>query len=296
MEEVESMGLVYIDGKFVPKEEAKVSVFDHAFLYGDAVFEGIRAYNGRVFRLEEHIDRLYDSARAIWLEIQIPKKEMMEIVAESCRKNNLKDAYIRLVVTRGVGDLGLDPRKCHGNASIVCIADKIALYPEEFYEKGLKAITAATRRNYGEVLAPQVKSNNYLPNIMAKIEAITAGCLEAICMSREGFVTEGTGDNIFIVKDGTLKTPHPAVGILKGVTRKAIMELAEQEGIPVEETFMNRFDVYTADEIFFTGTAAEVIPVVEVDSRKIGEGVPGPITKKLRSLFMELVKKEGYPI
>jgi branched-chain amino acid aminotransferase len=290
------MGLVYIDGKFVPKEEAKVSVFDHAFLYGDAVFEGIRAYNGRVFRLEEHIDRLYDSARAIWLEIQIPKKEMMEIVAESCRKNNLKDAYIRLVVTRGVGDLGLDPRKCHGNASIVCIADKIALYPEEFYEKGLKAITAATRRNYGEVLAPQVKSNNYLPNIMAKIEAITAGCLEAICMSREGFVTEGTGDNIFIVKDGTLKTPHPAVGILKGVTRKAIMELAEQEGIPVEETFMNRFDVYTADEIFFTGTAAEVIPVVEVDSRKIGEGVPGPITKKLRSLFMELVKKEGYPI
>ncbi|AER67427.1 branched-chain amino acid aminotransferase [Thermovirga lienii DSM 17291] len=290
------MGLVYIDGKFVPKEEAKVSVFDHAFLYGDAVFEGIRAYNGRVFRLEEHIDRLYDSARAIWLEIKIPKKEMMEIVAESCRKNNLKDAYIRLVVTRGVGDLGLDPRKCHGNASIVCIADKIALYPEEFYEKGLKAITAATRRNYGEVLAPQVKSNNYLPNIMAKIEAITAGCLEAICMSREGFVTEGTGDNIFIVKDGTLKTPHPAVGILKGVTRKAIMELAEQEGIPVEETFMNRFDVYTADEIFFTGTAAEVIPVVEVDSRKIGEGVPGPITKKLRSLFMELVKKEGYPI
>jgi len=290
------MTVVYVNGKFVPKEEAKVSVFDHAFLYGDAVFEGIRAYNGRVFRLEEHIDRLYDSAKAIWLEIEMPKKEMMEVVAESCRQNNLKDAYIRLVVSRGVGDLGLDPRKCHGNSSIICIADKIALYPEEFYEKGLKAITAATRRNYGEVLAPQVKSNNYLPNIMAKIEAITAGCLEAICMSREGYVTEGTGDNIFIVKDGVLKTPHPAVGILKGVTRKAIMELAEQEGIPVEETFMNRFDVYTADEIFFTGTAAEVIPVVEVDSRKIGDGVPGPITKKLRSLFMDLVKKEGYPI
>jgi len=290
------MTVVYMNGKFVPKEEAKVSVFDHAFLYGDAVFEGIRAYNGRVFRLEEHIDRLYDSAKAIWLEIEMPKKEMMEVVAESCRQNNLKNAYIRLVVSRGVGDLGLDPRKCHGNSSIICIADKIALYPEEFYEKGLKAITAATRRNYGEVLAPQVKSNNYLPNIMAKIEAITAGCLEAICMSREGYVTEGTGDNIFIVKDGVLKTPHPAVGILKGVTRKAIMELAEQEGIPVEETFMNRFDVYTADEIFFTGTAAEVIPVVEVDSRKIGDGVPGPITKKLRSLFMDLVKKEGYPI
>ena len=290
------MTVVYMNGKFVPKEEAKVSVFDHAFLYGDAVFEGIRAYNGRVFRLEEHIDRLYDSAKAIWLEIEMPKKEMMEVVAESCRQNNLKNAYIRLVVSRGVGDLGLDPRKCHGNSSIICIADKIALYPEEFYEKGLKAITAATRRNYGEVLAPQVKSNNYLPNIMAKIEAITAGCLEAICMSREGYVTEGTGDNIFIVKDGVLKTPHPAVGILKGVTRKAIMELAEQEGIPVEETFMNRFDVYTADEIFFTGTAAEVIPVVEVDSRKIGDGVPGPITRKLRSLFMDLVKKEGYPI
>jgi len=290
------MTVVYMNGEFVPKEEAKVSVFDHAFLYGDAVFEGIRAYNGRVFRLEEHIDRLYDSAKAIWLEIEMPKKEMMEVVAESCRQNNLKNAYIRLVVSRGVGDLGLDPRKCHGNSSIICIADKIALYPEEFYEKGLKAITAATRRNYGEVLAPQVKSNNYLPNIMAKIEAITAGCLEAICMSREGYVTEGTGDNIFIVKDGVLKTPHPAVGILKGVTRKAIMELAEQEGIPVEETFMNRFDVYTADEIFFTGTAAEVIPVVEVDSRKIGDGVPGPITRKLRSLFMDLVKKEGYPI
>lgn len=290
------MTVVYLDGQFVPKEEARVSVFDHCFLYGDGVFEGIRAYNGRVFRLEEHIERLYDSARAICLHISLPKEEMMEVVAETCRRNKLRDAYIRLVVSRGVGDLGLDPRKCHGNASVVCIADKIALYPEEYYKKGLNVVTAATRRNYGEVLAPQIKSCNYLPNIMAKIEAVNADAQEAVCMSREGFVAECTGDNIFIVKNGVVKTPHPAVGILVGVTRKMAMEMACKQGYCVEETFMNRFDLYTADEIFLTGTAAEIVPVVRIDGRDVGNGKPGAITKSIRSAFLEAVKEEGYAI
>lgn len=290
------MTVVYLNGQFVDKEEAKVSVFDHCFLYGDGIFEGIRAYNGRVFRLEEHIDRLYDSARAICLHMTVTKEEMMEIVAETCRRNKLRDAYIRLVVSRGVGDLGLDPGKCHGNASIVCIADKIALYPREFYEKGLSVITAATRRNYGEVLAPQIKSCNYLPNIMAKIEAVNAGAQEAVCMSREGFVAECTGDNIFIVKNGIVKTPHPGVGILIGVTRKMAMELACKQGYCVEETFINRFDLYTADEIFLTGTAAEVVPVSRIDGRDVGDGKPGPVTGSIRSAFVKAVKEEGYPI
>ncbi|WP_029165513.1 branched-chain-amino-acid transaminase [Aminiphilus circumscriptus] len=290
------MSVIYLNGQYVPAEEAKVSVFDHCFLYGDGVFEGIRAYNGRVFRLEEHIDRLYDSAKAIWLPISLSKEEMMEIVAETCRRNNLRDAYIRLVVGRGVGDLGLDPRKCHGNTSVVCIAASISLYPEEFYEKGLKVITAATRRNYGEVLAPQVKSCNYLPNIMAKIEAVNAGVLEAICMSREGYVAECTGDNIFLVKNGVVKTPHSAVGILLGVTRNAVIDVARNAGYVVEETFLNRWDIYTADEIFLTGTAAEVIPVVEVDLRSVGDGKPGPVTKRIRDVFSKLVRSEGYEI
>ncbi|MCF7936623.1 MAG: branched-chain-amino-acid transaminase [Synergistales bacterium] len=290
------MSVVYLDGKYVPKEEAKISVFDHGFLYGDGVFEGIRAYGGRVFRLEEHIDRLYDSARAISLRITTGKEEMMEVVAETCRRNDLRDAYIRLVVSRGVGDLGLDPRKCDGNASIVCIAASITLYPEEFYEKGLRLITAATRRQYGEVLPPQVKSCNYLPNIMAKMEAVNAGALEAICMTREGYVAECTGDNIFLVKDGVVRTPHPAAGILNGITRKAVMDRAVELGYQVEEDFMNRFDIYTADEIFLTGTAAEVIPVVEVDARPVGDGTPGPIARRLRGAFQEMVSSEGYPI
>ncbi len=290
------MGKVYINGKFYPKEEAKISVFDHGFLYGDGVFEGIRAYNGRIFRLKEHIDRLYDSAKAIMLEIPVSKEEMMEICAKSCRENNLRDAYIRLVVSRGVGDLGLDPRKCKGNATIVCIADAIQLYPEEFYENGLKVITAATRRNYGEVLPPQIKSCNYLPNIMAKIEAITAGVLEAVCMTREGYVAECTGDNIFIVKNGVIVTPPTFVGILVGITRNAIMEIARDLGYEVKEEVFTRYDLYTADEVFLTGTAAEVVGVVEIDSRTIGDGKPGPITKKLREEFMKLVRSEGYPI
>ncbi|SDX95752.1 branched chain amino acid aminotransferase apoenzyme [Acetomicrobium thermoterrenum DSM 13490] len=289
------MTVVYVNGEYVPKEEAKVSVYDHGFLYGDGVFEGIRAYAGRIFRLEEHIDRLYDSAKAIWLEIPISKEEMMEVCAETCRRNELKDAYIRLVVSRGTGDLGLDPRKCP-KATVVCIADKIALYPEEFYQKGLKAATAATRKNYGEVLPPQVKTCNYLPNIMAKIESIVAGAQECFCMSREGYLTEGSGDNVFLVKNGVVKTPHPAVGILIGVTRNAVIELAKKLGYPVEETFLTRYDVYTADEAFVTGTAAEMVAVVEVDGRKIGNGKPGPVTEKLREEFRKLVTSEGYPI
>jgi len=207
------------------------------------------------------------------------KKEMMEVCAETCRRNQLKDAYIRLVVSRGVGDLGLDPRNCK-KTTIVCIADQIALYPEEFYKKGLKAATAATRKNYGEVLPPQVKTCNYLPNIMAKIESLVAGAQECFCMSREGYLTEGSGDNVFLVKKGVVKTPHPATGILIGVTRNAIIELAKKLGYPVEETFLTRYDVYTADEAFVTGTAAEMVAVVEVDGRKIGDGKPGPVTEK----------------
>lgn len=286
---------VYVNGSFLPKEEAKVSVYDHCFLYGDGVFEGIRAYKGRIFRLEEHIDRLYDSAKAIWLDIPIEKEEMMEICAESCRKNRIVEGYIRLIVSRGVGDLGLDPRKCTSGPGIICIADRITLFPEEYYAKGLKAITAATRRNYGEVLAPQIKTCNYLPNIMAKIEAITAGAFEAVCMSREGYVTEGTGDNIFIVKKGVIRTPLSASGILVGITRKVVMELACELKYYVEETFLNRFDLYTADEIFLTGSAAEVIPVVEIDSRKIGTGAPGPVTGSLREAFIKITQTEGYP-
>lgn len=288
------MALIYVNGEFCPEEEASISVFDHGFLYGDGVFEGIRAYSGRIFRLEEHIERLYDSAKAIWLEIPMTREEMMEVCAESCRRNSLVDGYIRLVVSRGVGDLGLDPRKCSSGATIVCIAASVKAFPEELYEKGLKVITAATRRNYGEVLAPQIKTCNYLPNIMAKIEAITAGCFEAICMSREGYVSEGSGDNIFIVKNGVIRTPHTAAGILNGVTRKSVIEIGEKRGFKVEETFLNRYDLYTADEIFLTGTGAEIIPVIEIDSRVIGDGKPGPVSEKIRKDYHDIVRSEGY--
>ncbi|MBN1332428.1 MAG: branched-chain-amino-acid transaminase [Synergistales bacterium] len=288
------MSVIYVNGKFLPSEEAMISVFDHGFLYGDGVFEGIRAYSGRIFKLEEHMDRLYDSAKAIWMDIPLSKQEMMEVCAGSCRRNGIVDGYIRLVVSRGVGDLGLDPRKCDRGPTIVCIAATVEAFPEELYEKGLKVITAATRRTYGEVLAPQVKTCNYLPNIMAKIEAITAGMFEAICMSREGYVSEGSGDNVFIVKDGVIKTPHPAAGILKGVTRQTIIDLARSGNYVVEETFLNRYDLYTADEIFLTGTGAEIIPVIEIDSRIIGDGTPGPVSREMRKEYLELVRREGY--
>lgn len=286
---------VYINGKFVPEEEAKISVFDSGYLYGDGVFEGIRAYNGRVFRLEEHIDRFLDCARAISLRLGESKEELCKIVAETCAKNDMRDAYIRLVASRGAGDMGLNPAT-KKNPSVVCIACQIALYPEEEVKKGINVIVAATRRNYGEVLAPQIKSLNYLPNIMARLEAHNAGASEAICMSREGYVAECTGDNVFVVKNGVLKTPHPGIGILLGITRKAVMEIARGMNKEVQETFMNRFDLYTADEIFVTGTAAEVVPVSRIDGREVGDGKIGPITEEIRKRYMQMVQAEGYPI
>lgn len=284
---------IYIDGVFYPKEEAKVSVFDHCLLYGDGIFEGIRVYNGRVFRMEEHMERLWESAACINLKIPASQDEMKEIIAGTCRENGIADGYVRLLVTRGAGDLGLNPQKCPV-ASVICIAAQIQLYPAEFVEKGLRVITAATRRNYGEVLAPQIKSCNYLPNIMGVIEANNAGAQEAIFMTREGYVAECTADNIFVVKKGTLKTPHHGAGILRGITRGVVLELAERLAIPAEETFLNRWDLYTADEMFITGSAAELVPISEIDSRVIG-GM-GPITRRLGEAFTEEAQTTGYPI
>lgn len=287
------MGLIiYLNGQYVPEEEAKVSVFDHGFLYGDGVFEGIRAYHNRVFRLPEHINRLFDSAQAINLNIPLTKEEMTEVVLETLRRNNLRDGYVRLVVSRGKGDLGLDPRKC-SQATVVNIASSIALYPPELYEKGMDVITVPTRRNIPEGVNPKIKSLNYLNNVMAKIEANLAGVAEAILLNQEGFVAEATGDNIFIVKNGILKTPPTYSGVLEGVTRNAVIELAKKRGIPVEETVLPRYDLFVADECFLSGTAAELIPVIKVDGRTIGDGKPGPIFNQLLAEFRELAKVNG---
>ncbi|AYO30181.1 branched-chain-amino-acid transaminase [Biomaibacter acetigenes] len=286
---------VYVNGEYFPKEEARISVFDHGFLYGDGVFEGIRAYDGRVFRLKEHIDRLYNGARAIMLDIPLTKQQMIEVVLETLRRNQLRDAYIRLVVSRGEGDLGLDPRKCH-KPTIVCITDKIVLYPDKMYEEGLEIITAATRRNPPEAVNPQMKSLNYLNNIMAKIEANLAGVPEALILNVDNYVAECTGDNIFIVKNGVIITPPTYAGLLIGITRNAIIEAAQNLGIKVEEKLFTRYEVYTADECFLSGTAAEAIPVVKVDGRVIGEGKPGPVTKQILKAFKELIKNDGEKI
>lgn len=284
--------IIYRDGQYVDSQDAKLSIFDHGFLYGDGIFEGIRAYNGRVFKLKEHIDRLYESADSILLKIEISRQEMMDIVLETVRQNNLSDAYIRLVVSRGVGDLGLDPRKCPKSA-IFCIASSITLYPQSMYENGLEVITASTRRNNVDALNARIKSLNYLNNIMAKIEANRAGVLEALMLNQQGYVCEATGDNIFIIKDGVLKTPPVYVGALKGITRDTVIRLAEQKGIPVVEDLFTLHDIYVADECFLTGTAAELIPVVKVDSRSVNDGKPGPIFKKLLASFRELTQIEG---
>lgn len=286
---------IYVDGQYYPKEEAKISVFDHGFLYGDGVFEGIRAYNGRVFKLKEHIDRLYNGARGIMINVPLTKEEMIEVVLETLRRNQLQDAYIRLVISRGAGDLGLDPKKC-SKPTVVCIADKIVLYPEELYENGMEIITAATRRNRPEGVNPQMKSLNYLNNIMAKLEANLAGAPEALLLNNEDYVAECTGDNIFIVKNGVLITPPPYVGILVGITRNAIIETAGRLGIKVEEKVFTRYEVFTADECFLSGTAAEAVPVVKVDGRPIADGKPGPITKQIIKEFKELIKTEGMEI
>ncbi len=287
--------VIFMNGKLVPENEAVISVFDHGYLYGDGVFEGIRAYNGRVFKLEEHVQRLYESAHSIMLPIAYSKEEMIQAVVDTVNANKLRDAYIRLVVSRGVGDLGLDPRKCKESQGVI-IADKIVLYPEELYEQGLTVVTVATRRNIADALDPKLKSLNYLNNIHAKIEANRAGVLEALMTNSQGYVCEGTGDNIFIYRKGKLITPPPYLGILVGITREAVIDLARQEGIPLEEAPFTRHDVYVADECFLTGTAAEVIPVIEADMRTIGTGKPGPITLLLMDKFRELTQSEGTPL
>ncbi|MCK8817744.1 branched-chain-amino-acid transaminase [Natroniella sulfidigena] len=283
---------IFLNDRLVEKEEAKISVFDHGFLYGDGIFEGIRAYNGRIFRFEEHLDRLYESAKAIMLEIPLGKDEMREAVLKTIRANDLEDAYIRLVVSRGVGDLGLDPNKCD-QATVIIIASDITLYPEEFYEEGLDVVTVPTRRNIPEALNPRIKSLNYLNNILAKIEANQAGVLEAVMLNNEGYVAECTGDNIFIIKDGVLKTPPTYIGALKGIKRGVVLEVAPEFDLEVREEVFTRHDLYTADECFLTGTAAEVIPVVKIDSRVIGDGQPGKYTKQLITAFRELAQTTG---
>jgi branched-chain amino acid aminotransferase len=286
---------IYIDGEFYDQSEAKISVFDHGLLYGDGVFEGIRFYNDRVFRLDEHIDRLWDSAKAIALELPVSKPELVAATLETIRQNGLHDGYIRLVVTRGVGSLGLSPDSCR-RPSIIVIAATIALYPEELYHKGLTMITCSTRRTSPAALNARVKSLNYLNNIMAKLEAQSAGAGEGVMLNEEGYVAECTGDNIFIVKNGQISTPHPNCGMLAGVTRAVVFELAEKLNIPTREHNLTRYDIYIADECFLTGTAAEVIPAVQLDKRLIGNGQPGPITLMLVDRFRELTRTTGAPI
>ncbi|MBQ3834534.1 MAG: branched-chain-amino-acid transaminase [Elusimicrobia bacterium] len=287
---------IYLNGQFVEKEQAVVSVFDHGVLYGDGVFEGIRAYNGRVFRCKEHIDRLYDSAKAIALEIGMTREEMETALLKTLEINNLEDAYIRLVVTRGAGDLGLDPANCL-KPTVFIIADKISLYPDSLYKNGLEVITVCTRRNSPDALSPNIKSLNYLNNIMAKMEAKRAGVLEAIMLNREGYVVECSGDNIFIVKNGVVITPPASAGALKGVTRNASIELIKNKlNIELREELIAPYDLYTADECFLTGTAAESIPVVKVDGRTIGDGKPGKVFNKLLAEFKALTRSTGTPI
>lgn len=283
---------IYIDGEFYEKEQAKVSVFDHGLLYGDGVFEGIRFYNGRVFRLDEHIDRLYDSARAICLTIPLDRQALIDATLETIRQNDLRDGYVRLVVTRGAGDLGLNPALCP-KATIIIIAAKITLYPAEMYENGLKVVTCATRRIPHGALSPMVKSLNYLNNVMAKIEAANAGAGEGLMLNEQGYVAECTGDNVFVVKRGRIYTPPIASGALAGVTRAVVFELAEEAGIPVSEPDITRYDLFTADEVFLTGTAAEIIPVVTLDRRPIGDGRPGSVTRQLMTRFHELTQSTG---
>jgi len=287
--------LVWINGEFVPKSQAKVSVFDHGFLYGDGVFEGIRSYNGKVFMLDEHLDRLYESAKSIWLTIPMSKEQMKEAVLQTLRVNKLRDAYIRVVVSRGDGDLGLDPRKCP-KPNVIIITDRIELFPNELYERGIEMVTVSVRRNSPQALNPNIKSLNYLNNILAKIEAINAGKPEGLMLTLDGYVAEGTGENIFIVKRKELFTPPAYKGILKGITRQVVMNLAREMGYPVHETVLTLHDVYTADECFITGTAAEIVPVVKLDDRTIGEGVPGPITKALIQKFRAYTQQVGVPI
>lgn len=282
--------IIWIDGTYYDRASAKVSVFDHGLLYGDGVFEGVRVYNRRFFRLAQHVDRLYASAKGVWLEIPLAKAAMHRLLEEAVAKSGLEDAYIRLVVTRGVGDLGLDPRKC-AKPSIICIVDTIQLWSQDRYDKGLTALTAATPIHHRESLSPRIKSLNYLSHILAKVEGIAAGVDEVIMLDAQGYVAEASGMNLFAVANGTLKTPPPYAGILRGVTRDAIIELARDATYGVEEVPLNRYDLYTADEMFLTGTAAEVVPVTKLDGRVIGTGKPGPTTQELAKRFKALATR-----
>ncbi len=284
---------IYINGKFYDKENAKISVFDHGLLYGDGVFEGIRVYNRLVFKLNEHIDRLYESAHSIMVKVPLSKEQMIKAVISTLKANKLTDAYIRLIVTRGEGDLGLDPRKCAGKETIIVIADKIALYPQKLYKEGMNIITVSTTRNAHEALNPQIKSLNYLNNIMAKIEATNCGYEEALMLNDSGYVAECTGDNIFIVKDNELYTPPECMGALSGITRETVLGMARNAKIQTHEHVFTRHELYVADECFLTGTAAEIIPVVKVDGRIIGNGKPGKLTLDLMKRFRQLTGRDG---
>ena len=283
---------VYLNGHLVPRSEAKVSVFDHGLLYGDGVFEGIRSYNGLIFKLKEHLDRLFESAQTLMLKIPLSRPELTRAIVSVLRANRLKDAYIRLVVTRGEGDLGLDPRKCN-RPTLFIIADRIVLYPKKLYRNGLEIITVPTQRNIPSAVDPQIKSLNYLNNILAKIEATHAGKEEAIMLNQAGVVAECTGDNIFIVKQGVLLTPPTYVGALRGVTRGAVLEIARRERLPSREEVITRHNLFNADECFLTGTAAEVIPVVKIDGRQIAAGRPGPTTLRIMREFKRLTRTDG---
>lgn len=286
---------VYIDGELYPENDAKISVFDHGLLYGDGVFEGIRFYKGRVFKLDEHIDRIYDSAKAIHLKIHLSPAEMTEAVLKTIAANELQDGYVRLVVTRGAGGLGLSPYRCE-KSSVIVIASKISLYPEDDYKNGLKLVTCSTRRPTHDSLSPAVKSLNYLSNVMAKVEAIAAGAEEGVMLNTNGLVAECTGDNIFVVKHGEISTPPVAAGMLDGITRRVVIDLARENGYTLVEKDIARYDMYTADEVFLTGTAAEVIPVRIYDEREIGDGKPGPVTQKLMAAFRKLAESTGTSI
>lgn len=281
---------IYINGSYYGSEDAKISVYDHGLLYGDGVFEGLRVYSGKVFRLAEHLERLWNSAKAIWLEIPLSPDSLAEAVNQTVARNAIHDGYVRLVVTRGVGTLGLDPNRC-SSPQVIIIADTIALYPREYYEQGLHIVTVSTIRNHPAALSPRIKSLNYLNNILAKIEGLQAGCVEALMLNQKGEVAECTGDNIFLVRKGEVLTPPTDAGILEGITRAVVIEIAREMNLPIRETPLTKHDVYIADECFLTGSAAEIVPVTKVDSRKIGAGVPGPITLKLLERFHAVTRE-----
>lgn len=290
-----SQQAIYLNGEYVTKENAKVSVYDHGFLYGDGIFEGIRVYDGNIFKCKEHLNRLYDSAKSIMLDIPLTLPEMQEAVAETIRRNGLRDGYIRLVVSRGPGDLGLDPRRSP-KANVIIIVESLAIYPEEAYVNGLRTISVSTRRNVPDALNPKIKSLNYLNNVLVKIQANLAGVGEAIMLNSQGYVAEGSGDNIFIVKNGIVYTPPAYIGALEGITRAAIIDICKRIEVPLKEEPFTLHDVYVADEVFFTGTAAEVIAVSEVDGRIIGGGKAGPTTTRLLEEFRNIVSVDGVKV